>query len=118
MQRAPEGDQQTHQRPTEGPKRWAKVNRAAGGAKPEKDVPEVPQQTQLQADEAGERVRGAGVPGKGAHQIGLHRWVRKTETEARLESFYANFTHGVYLYVCVRERERPGNSQPNCWFLS
>lgn len=65
--------QQTDQRPAEGPERRAEADRAAGGAEPEEDVQEVSLQTQLQTDEAGERVRGSGVPGERTYQAGFHR---------------------------------------------
>jgi len=72
-QRAPQVRQQEDRGPAAGPGRRAAAHRAAGGPQSPEDVPEVPPEAQLQADEAGERVGGAGVPGQGEHQAGVHR---------------------------------------------
>ena len=75
VQRAPEVRQQDRHRPAEGFYGRAEAHLAAGGAEPEENVQKVPHQTQLPSDEAGKCFCGTGVPGQGAHQTGLHRWV-------------------------------------------
>lgn len=59
--------EQTHCKPADGPERWSAPNRAARGPQPEEDVPQVQPAAHLQADAAGERVRGSGVSRQGEY---------------------------------------------------
>lgn len=65
--------QQTDRGPAVGLGRWPEAHRAAGGPQPQENVQKVPPQAQLRPNEAGKRVRGAGVPRQGKHQAGVHR---------------------------------------------
>lgn len=55
------------------PGRRPAAHRPAGDPQPQEDVQQVPQQAHRQPDEAGERDRGAGLPGEGENKAGVHR---------------------------------------------
>lgn len=67
VQRASEVCEQAHRKPADGPERRSAPYRAARGAQPEEDVPQVQPAAHLQADAAGERVGGAGVSRQGEY---------------------------------------------------